>query len=242
MMILAAHQPQYLPWLGYFDKILKSDRFVFLDCVQYEKRGFQNRNQIRTHKGPVWLTVPVISKGRYHQMLKEVKIDPSLRWAKEHWNALKLNYGRAPFFKPYAPFFEATYGRQWEYLIDLNLHTITFLLECFEVDTPLVMESELQIKGRATERLVELTRKLGATTYLSGIGGKAYLEEERFRKADLQLVYQVFQHPVYPQLFAGSPDDFMTNLSAVDLLFNEGPKSAKILRGMQETKPTIHAE
>ena len=241
MMILAAHQPQYLPWLGYFDKILKSDRFVFLDCVQYEKRGFQNRNKIRTPKGSIWLTVPVISKGRYHQLLKDVRIDNSLSWTQEHWRALKFNYGRAPFFKPYAPFFEAAYGKRWEYLVDLNLHIITFLLDCLGIDTPLLMESELQTKGHATERLVELTRKVGATTYLSGTGGKAYLEEEKFREADLQLVYQVFQHPVYSQLFTGSSRDFITDLSAIDLLFSEGPKSAKVLKGAQ-TKPTTHAE
>ena len=241
-MILAAHQPQYLPWIGYFDKMLKSDRFVFLDCVQYERRGFQNRNKIRTPKDSMWLTVPVTSKGRYHQLLKEVKIDNSFHWAQAHWKALTLNYGRAAFFKTYAPFFEAAYGKRWEYLIDLNIHMIKFLLGCFEISTSFIMESELQTKGLATERLIELTLQLGATAYLSGIGGKAYLEEEKFKKADLQLMYQVFQHPVYSQLYGGSAGDFLVNLSAVDLLFNEGPKSAKILRGLQETKTTSHAE
>ena len=230
-MILSAHQPHYLPWLGYVDKILKSDRFVFLDCVQYKKREFQNRNQIRTPRGPLWLTLPVLTKGRYDQLIKEVEIDNSVGWAKDHWTALKTNYAKAPFFKPYAPFFEETYGKSWRRLVDLSIHLIQFLLECFEIRTELLIESEIGTEGKATDRLVELATKLNATTYLSGVGGREYLEEAKFKRAGLRLAYQDFHHPTYPQLFMKSEEDFLPGLCAVDLLFTQGPKAKDLLRG-----------
>jgi len=230
-MILSAHQPQYLPWLGYFDKILKSDLFVFLDCVQYKKREFQNRNKIRTPQGPHWLTVPVVTKGRYTQLVHEVAVDNGTPWAEDHWKALKANYTKAPFFNAYAPFFQKTYETHWERLSDLNIHLIRFLLQCFEIQTPLAMESEVGTENKSTDRLIELAVKLKASAYLSGVGGKDYLEEEKFKTVGLRLAYQDFRHPTYPQLFMKSPEDFLPALSAVDLLFNHGPKAKEILRG-----------
>lgn len=226
-MIISAHQPQYLPWLGYFHKIASSDKFLFLDCVQYKKREFQNRNKIRTPQGFLWLTVPVLTKGRYDQFLKEVEIDNTGDWAKSHWLALRTNYTRASHFHTYAPFFEETYARRWTRLVDLSIHIIQFLLKCFEIRTELLMESEIGTEGKATERLIKLALKLEATTYLSGLGGKEYLEEDQFRKAGIGLVYQTFSHPTHPQLFMKSSSDFIPNLSAVDLLFNEGSHAKK---------------
>ncbi len=127
-MIVSVHQPQYIPWLGYFDKIDRSDCFVFLDQVQYKPREYQNRNKIRTKDGSIWLTVPVISKGMGRQKICDVKIDNSSDWQKRHWQNLKTWYGRAEFFKDHFMFFEEVYAERWEKLIDLNVHIINFIL------------------------------------------------------------------------------------------------------------------
>jgi len=227
-MILSVHQPQYIPWLGYFDKIDKSDCFVFLDTVQYKKREFQNRNKIRTKEGELWLTVPVITKGQRQQSISEVRIDNSFDWRKEHGGSLKNWYGRAACF---VSFFEDIYSRQWERLIDLNFALIEFLLEQFNIDTPVRLESEVGTEAQSTDRIIELCQKLDADTYLSGQGGKNYLEEGKFAEAGIRLAYQHFSHPAYRQLFRENEDSFSPNLSAIDLLFNEGKNSLSILKG-----------
>lgn len=230
-MILSAHQPQYIPWLGYFDKVDKSDIFVLLDNVQYKPREYQNRNKIRTKLGWMWLTMPVISKGLGRQKISQVKIDNNSPWQKKHWESLKRSYNRAPFFKEYYGFFENTYSTPWEKLIDLNAHIIKYLLKELKIETPLYYESEIGTLALATERIIELCKKLKANTYLSGIGGKDYLEEEKFSKAGIKLVYQNFSHPHYRQQYAGKDNPFIPYMSTLDLLFNEGISSIDILRG-----------
>ncbi|MFH1777511.1 MAG: WbqC family protein [Candidatus Omnitrophota bacterium] len=221
-MILSVHQPQYLPWLGYFDKILNSDGFVFLDTVQYKHREYQNRNKIRTKDGWIWLTVPVITKGCGRQKISEVCIDNCINWQKKHWQSLKSCYGHTPFFKQYCGFFENIYSVKWEKLITLNVHITKFIIQEFGIKTQVHFESELGIAAAKTERIIEICRKLKADTYLSGIGGKDYLEEEKLEQAGIELRYQDFVHPVYPQQHMKDPGDFLPYMSVVDLLFNEG--------------------
>lgn len=224
-MIVSVHQPQYLPWLGYFDKILKSDIFVFLDNVQYKKREFQNRNKIRAKNGWLWLTVPVITKSLFYQKISEVKIDNTQHWQKEHWETIKMYYRSSKYFENYKDFFEKSYNQEWTKLTDLNVTIIKYLLECLEIKIPLLFESELGINGEATERIINICKKLNADTYLSGIGGKDYLDEELMKKEKIKLIYQDFKHPEYPQVYPG----FELYMSAIDLLFNGGPESKKIL-------------
>ena len=230
-MILAVHQPQYIPWSGYFDKIRTSNGFVFLDQVQYKAREYQNRNKIRTKDGWMWLTVPVISKGLGRQKISDIKVDNNSDWQKDHWESLKSCYNKAPFFKAHYDFFADVYSARWEKLIELNLHIIKYLLKELKIDTPLYYESQLNISGQKTDRIIEICQKLKADTYLSGIGGKDYLEEEKFVKADIKLVYQNFVHPIYQQRYARGKDSFLANMSAIDLLFNEGENSVNVLRG-----------
>lgn len=233
-MIVAVHQPQYLPWLGYFDKIIKSDCFIFLDKVQYKHREFQNRNRIRTDKGWLWLSVPVICKGRREQLLSEVKIDNTKHWQKKHWITLSFYYQKAPFFKDYASFFESLYLRkQWDRLIELNYYIIEYFLNLWEIKRKLHWESELNIDTKGTERIIQICKKLGATTYLSGRGAKAYLVESRFEEEGITLKYQEFKHPIYKQCFCEKEGDFIPNLSAIDLLFNEGARSKEIILGRE---------
>lgn len=225
-MILSVHQPQYLPWLGYFDKIDKSDAFVFLDKAQYKKREYQNRNKIRTRDGWTWLTVPVISKGRYNQKIYEVEIGNAIDWQASHWNSLKASYNKAAYFKDYLDFFEEVYTSKWNKLAKLNVYIIKYLLVCLNINTPLYYESDLKTTNQGTERIAEICKKLGADTYLSGIGGKAYLDESLLSQEGIKLAYQDFYHPQYRQQY----DGFEPYMAAIDLLFNHGKDSLQILR------------
>ncbi|MEW6088962.1 MAG: WbqC family protein [bacterium] len=230
-MKISVHQPQYIPWLGYFDKIDKSDAFVFLDKVQYKAREFQNRNKIRTGNGWLMLTVPVISRGLGRQEISKVEIDNSTDWQKKHWGSIEQNYHRAPYFKNYSGFFKEVYSCPWERLMDLNIHIIKYLLKELKIQTPLYYESVVGSSSNKTDRIIEICKKLNADIYLSGIGGRDYLEEEKFTREGIKLEYQSFNHPVYHQLYRKGAGSFMPYLSVVDLLFNEGEKSIDILRG-----------
>ncbi len=225
-MKLSAHQPQYLPWLGYFHKLAQSDIFVFLDNVQYKKREFQNRNKILTSSGPLWLTVPVRTRGKFEQLIKDVEIDNSVDWRKAHFESIRNNYGRAPFFKEHEPFFTSVYKKEWLKLAELNIYIVIYILSYLEIPVKVVFESALAAEGVKTARLVSICKKNKASIYLSGAGAKDYLEEEQFKEAGINLEYQVFKHPVYPQLLPG----FVPDLSVIDLLFNRGKESIKIIR------------
>ena len=217
-MILSVHQPQYLPWLGYFDKIAKSDCFVFLDCVQYKKREFQNRNKIRTKDGWIWLTVPVISKSKGFQLINEVLINSSIGWQNKHLKSIICCYKNAKYFNEHIGFFENIYNKKFEKLIDINLAIIYYLLEQFSIKTKIFFESSLSISTKKTQRIIDICKKLNADTYLSGIGGKDYLDEELFEKENIKLIYQDFKHPVYKQCY----EPFIPYMSVIDFLFNCG--------------------
>jgi len=226
-MTYAVHQPSYLPWLGFFDKMARCDVFVFLDNVQYKHREFQNRNRIRTKDGTMWLTVPVTFE--QGALIRDVRIDNSRDWRQEHLKSLKAWYGRAPFFDTMFPLFDSLYGQEWERLIDLNVATVRLLCQEFGIATRTVFESALGIGAVKTERIVHIGRALGADTYVSGAGGRAYLDERLFKEAGQRLVYQEYAHPRYRQLFMKSDGDFVASLSGVDLLFNAGPESRAIM-------------
>ncbi len=226
-MILAAHQPQYLPWLGYFHKMASCDVFVYLDDVQYKKREFQNRNKIRVKEGVQWLTVPVITKGHYDQAISEVRVDPTSAWAKDHWTAVKLAYAKASFFPAYAQELESFYRRPWTRLSDMSRTLIDFHRRVLNISTPVRLSSEFSLTTAKTQRLLDLCRALGADTYLSGQGARDYLEEDLFEKAGVRLVYQDFSHPRYAQVH----EPFESHLAALDLVLNHGPAGADILMG-----------
>ncbi len=231
-MIVAIHQPQYLPWLGYFGKMLQADLFCYLDTVQYKKNEWQNRNRIKTARGWQWLTVPVTY--RYPQKIGEVGIDNTGDWARKHLQALLTNYRRAPFFERYFQAIEAVLSRRWESVSALNLS----LIECIRgilgiADKPAVRASAISASDEPTERLIDICRSLKADTYLAGAGANDYMDVERFARSGVRLLIQAFEHPVYPQRF----DGFVPQLSIMDLIFNCGPESAAVIqaanRGME---------
>ena len=192
------------------------DQFVFLDTVQYKKREFQNRNCIKSPSGSIWLTVPVLTKGSFFQKISEVKIDNQEKWREKHCETIKRNYAKAPFFKTYQNFLDEIYEKKWDYLINLNIAAINYLKNALHINTPVLLESEIDTTKTQTERIIEICKKLKADIYLSGKGAKDYMDEDLFKKNGIQLEYQEFIHPVYPQLH----DPFIPNLSALDYIFN----------------------
>jgi len=231
-MTISVHQPQYLPWLGFFDKIKHSDCFVFLDCVQYKHREFQNRNKIRTPDDWMWLTVPIVVRGPKEQILSQTRINNSFPWQRKHLNAIKSYYSGTPYFDKYFPFLEDIYANKtWEKLVELNVFIINYLLGELRINTRIEFESDCETHSRATERIIEICKKLNADTYLSGIGGKNYLNENRFKEENIELIYREFKHPVYRQNFSKQHDFFISHMSIIDLLFNHGEKSGEIMEG-----------
>lgn len=236
-MILAGHQPNYLPFLGFFHKIARADTFAIVDNVQFVKRGtfgWMNRNRIRTKDGWMWLTVPVLTKGKYHQLIIDTKINNDLPWANKHFNSLYHNYHRAPNFKKYIDFFEDIYKRHWDNFCDLSIEIIKYIIKELGIDVKIVVCSKIGVNGKATEYVIDMCKKLKADTYLSGLHGKDYLDGSLFLKENIKLTYQKFVHPVYNQQFEG----FIPDLSIIDLLFNCGPDSLDILIGRRTASDT----
>lgn len=220
-MIAAGHQPNYLPWLGFFDKMFQCDVFIILDDVQYEKQGFTNRNKVKTFQGIKWLTVPVKHVG-HPLAVNEVQISNASEpdWAKRHWLTLKQNYCKAPFWEKYAVFFEDIYKKNWTKLFDLNMCLIRGIMRFLNIHTPLVLSSSLGVYAKKSEGALARCKAVGADTLFSGTGAKAYLNLEEFKREGIKVVFQDFQYPIYTQLHG----DFAPNLSVVDYLFCTGGK------------------
>lgn len=231
-MIVAAHQPHYLPWLRYVDKAARSDVFVLLDDVQFTKNGWQNRNRIKTAEGWTYLTVPV--EDPFGKSILDVRISNRQPWRKKHWHGLRTHYGRAPYFRQYAGLFEAVYARDWESLCELNIHLLELVLRELGVRTRLVRSSALGILGRGTERLVAICQALGAAAYLTGdYAATNHLDVDQFRQVGIRLLRQNWTCPVYRQQFPAV--GFLPDLSVVDLLFNEGARALGILLDREQT-------
>lgn len=226
MMIVTIHQPEHLPWLGFFDKMRQADVFVLLDTIQFSKNDFQNRNRVKSARGEVWLTVPVYTKGRSRQRILEVEICREQNWRKRHWCLLYESYRDAPYFEPHRPFLEDLLDHNWGRLAELNVAIIRYLAAQLGLHTRLITASDMGIDVRgSTDVLVAICRQLGADVYLSGRFGREYLDEIRFHEHGIRVTYQDFRHPVYPQLHGA----FLPNMSAVDLLFNHGGAALDVI-------------
>jgi len=226
-MIITIHQPEYLPWIGFFDRINKSDIFVILDDVGYQKNGFINRNKIKTKDGWQWLTIPV--KGRsFNKKINEVLIDNGKDWQKKHISLLKDNYSKASYFKEYYSFLEKTFSKNWENISDLDIYLIKNITDFLEIRTKIEKASILGVESEKTNRLVDICKKFKADTYLSGPGGKNYMDLNLFKKQGIKVVFQEFSHPEYSQQFIEK--GFLHGMSVMDLLFNTGGKSLEIIK------------
>ena len=224
-MIVAIHQPNFLPWLGYFYKLSASDVFVFLDDAQYSKNSFINRNKIKTAQGEIWLTIPV--KFNFGQAINEVKInDHDSNWREKHLKTILMNYKKAQFFDEIFTLLDSVYKKQnWERLIDINIELFKEIIGYLQLENEIICSSVLQINDQSTERLAKIVKKLNGDIYLSGAGGAKYQEEEIFKRENITLKYSNFTHPTYQQLW----HSFVPNLSIIDVLFNCGKQTRNLL-------------
>ncbi|MBI3584947.1 MAG: WbqC family protein [Nitrospinae bacterium] len=220
-------QPGYLPWLGFFDQMYKSDIFVILDDAQYDKHSWRNRNRIKTSQGAQWLTVPVLISGKNKPITKDVLIDNRTSWQKKHLKSIEQNYKKSQFFKYYFNIFEEVLSKEWKYLIDLDMEFIYRLNAIIGLNRKIIFASDLNIKTDKTERLINICSLLGTSKYLTGDAAKDYINKGEFVKHNIQLEFHNYSHPTYKQLYG----EFIPFLSIIDLLFNCGGESLEILTG-----------
>jgi hypothetical protein len=225
-MRAAIHQPMYIPYPGFFHKLSLADVLVIMDDVQYDKR-FTNRNRILVPQGPMWLTVPIVKEDKFLPNAS-VKINNSLRWSDDHWKKISLSYCNAPFYDLYAGPLEETFQRRSDLLLDLDLDLLKKSMEWLGLNIPVVRESELKSGGKATERLVNVCKAVGADTYVSGRGGRNYMDLALFENEGVRLVFQEYAPAPYRQRFTRT---FVPDLSIVDMLFNLGPDASRLIRG-----------
>ena len=225
-MRLVGHQPEFLPWLGFFHKLTLGDTYMIVDNVQFKKKHFENRNRIRSREGALWITVPVQTQGRFDQRIDEVAIDNRNPWRRKVLKSIEFNYAKTPHFEEYWPFFSAVLGREREGLAGLNEELIRGCIDFLGIDVKIVKSSELGVEAQGTDLIVAMCEAAGAEVYVSGQSGREYLDEEALAQSGVSLVYQVFEHPRYRQI----AEPFIPQLSVIDLLFNEGEKAGEYVR------------
>ncbi len=231
-MLVAIHQPCFLPWLGYLDRMMRSDQFVILDHVQFERRNYQNRALILNEGEARWLTVPVVQVSQKETILEKRVDNPESTegdrwWGPKAYQTLRYAYRKAPHFELYAPKLKEILYARWESLLDLDMAGLDFLREALEIRTPLVRSSQLAVQGQKSELLLNICLATGAKAFHGGLGGsRDYLDKSAFDAAGMGVEWQSFAHPTYPQCGA---EPFVKGLSAVDILFNCGPASRDLV-------------
>ena len=227
MKKVAVLQSNYIPWKGYFDMIAAVDEFILYDDMQYTRRDWRNRNQIKTPQGLLWMTIPVLVKGKYHQKIRETEIDGS-DWAVAHWKTLAQNYRRAPHFDAVAEWLEPLYvsGRS-THLSQLNRLFIEAVCGYLGIETKLSNSWDYSLGDGKTERLADLCMQAGGTEYLSGPSARNYIEESVFAERGIKLTWFDYSgYPQYPQLWG----EFTHSVTILDLLFNCGKEAPNYMR------------
>lgn len=219
-MIVAIHQPNYLPWLGFFDKIKKSDCFIFMDNVQYPRRSWVNRVKIKTKGGEKLLTVPLQVRGNYHEIIKNMRIFDEEPWRKKHLLTIEHNYSKAKYYTKFFPEIEKIITGKQERICELNISLTKLVCEIIKLKPSFILGSTLNAEGSGTDLLINMVKAVGGDTYLCGGGASGYQEDEKFTNAGIKLIYQDFKHPEYPQLYG----EFIAGLSCIDWIFNTGAK------------------
>jgi len=234
LKVIGIHQPGYLPWLGFFKKMLNSDVFVYFDDVNFVKNNYYNRNLIRTNSGPLQLTIPV--RMEVDSKINDIKIDITKKWQLKHKKSIILNYSKTKYFKNYVNFIEELYEKENKNIIDINIKIIEFMKKEFNIKAKTIFSSELNVTGTASERILQICKLLKGEKYITGtVWAKKFLDVQDFKKNDISVEFQEFIHPEYKQ----TNKNFIPNMAAFDLLFNEGSiNSSKILKDAI-TKNTI---
>ncbi|WP_166365371.1 WbqC family protein [Pseudomonas akapageensis] len=226
MKKVAIVQSNYIPWKGYFDMIAAVDEFVLYDDMQYTRRDWRNRNQIKTPQGLQWLTVPVKVKGKYHQTIRETEVEGP-DWASIHWKSLTQNYRRSPFFDEVASWLEPLYMKPYTHLSDLNRTFLESICAYLEIKTAIRNSSDYTLSDGKTERLADLCVQAGASEYISGPAARDYIEAGVFSERGIQLTWFDYSgYPEYPQLWG----EFAHGVTILDLLFNCGKDAPNYMK------------
>ncbi|MCK5174601.1 MAG: WbqC family protein [Planctomycetes bacterium] len=213
---MTIHQPDFIPWLGFFDRWERSDLFIILDDVQFIRRGWQHRDKIKTRDGVIWLTVPVIKKGRYDQLVSEVRIDNSRNWKDKHLRTIECAFRECVNFDGVYEKLTEVYENDYDLLVDFNVNVLKAISGILGIKTPMAYSSQFGLTSSRSQRLIELLNLEHATDYLTGTGSREYLDEELFHNSGINVIWQDFEHPVYKQPYGG----FVPNLSVIDYLMN----------------------
>ena len=228
-MIVSAHQPNFFPWLGFFDKLARADVLVLLDDVQFPRSGagvWTNRVGILVGGERRWLTVPVERAGRGYQQVNEVRIDDAQPWRRKLLRTLEQHYAKSPAFEEAFPFVRSLFATEAELLATFNESTLRAIARRLGLDEGRIrLSSEVGAEGQGTDRLIALTRALEGSTYLSGDGASGYQDDDRFKAAGIELRFQRFEHPVYPQ----RSSEFIGGLSVLDALLHCGYEGTQAL-------------
>jgi hypothetical protein len=234
-VIVAIHQPQYLSWVQYCDKADQCDILVHLDDVQFHRGGVQNRNNIKTNKGARWLTVPVTA--HLTTTIREVTI-ADRTWRKQHLHLIEHNYCHAPFFSLFQDGLRPILQAEWTNLCELNIAVTDWLFSTLGIHCKKIRASELRVSGAKDSRIIGICEAVGGSIYLSGQGASAYQDATAFQERGIELRYQEYKNPTYPQCF---PEiGFVPDLTALDLILNAGPQAREImLSGRMKAGPTV---
>ncbi len=221
-MIISIHQPNYLPYPGFFHKVSHSDVLIVQDVTKFDER-FSNRNKIISSTEWTWLTVP-IKKNHKDYLLKDVQIFNDLKWNKVHRKKLESAYNKSNFFNKYNTDLNLILEQKWEMLLELNMTIIKKINDWLKIKTKIIYESELGIEGEATNRLINICKAVNADVYLSGDMGHDYLNEELFKQNEIELRYQNYTPKQYNQILSR---EFIPNLSIIDMLSNIGHEEVR---------------
>ena len=225
--VVAIVQSNYIPWKGYFDLINSADEFILFDDVQFTRRDWRNRNRIKTPKGSIWLTIPVETKGRRFDKIKDIVIsDPT--WSQSHWTSIRQNYSKAKYFCDYKDLFQDLYlGSRDRYLSQINLRFLKAICTILGIKTKLSWSMDYRLIEGKTERLIDLCKQVGAVEYISGPSAKGYIDEGLFTGEEIALCYMDYTgYPEYDQLFP----PFEERVSVIDLIFNAGPEAPRYMK------------
>jgi len=234
--ILTAHQPLYIPWLGFFHKVSMSDIFCLWDDVQFSPTDYMHRNRIKHPNGAIWMTIPIHTQGHREKVINEMYIDNSQKWRHIHWSSLVVAYGKkAPYFESYSNFFEGVYKKNWDKLSELDEYILKYLFKELGITTKFIKASDCSFNGKKSERVLDMCNKLYADMYIFGELGKDYADRELFSKNGIQILFQKYKHPEYPQLYG----NFISHLSVLDLLFCFGEKSYDIITQKNPTREDL---
>lgn len=232
-MIATIIQPPYLPWLGFFDRVLKADVLVLLDSVAMDRNSrtkFLNRNRLRTSNGWTWLTVPLERADR-DQPIFDLRINQAEGWRRRHWKTIEANYRRANHFSEFSPRLEEIYARDWSQIVELNVELMKVLFDGLEVAPKIQRSSEFDLSSKGGDLLIDICHRVNADTYISGPFGRDYIDKAAFDRADIKLLFHDYHHPEYRQVFEG----FEPYMSALDLLLICGREGRAVLESSGDT-------